>query len=181
MSSEVPSTGAAGAPRREPPSPGNGIGEARKNGRAGNGRNAEARDASLLPGFLARQAAILGILVAIGAGPTHSKAGVEGLEAGAVALGAAWIASLAGAIPLLAPGLRDASEVVSRSLGSIAIRLVVVLVLGLVAGLAGPWDLAVLLVWLAIAHAGLLVADTALARRVLRNVVGPPDQEPFNR
>ena len=181
MSSEVPSTGTAGSPRREPEGPETRATRGGTSGRGPNGRNAETSDASLLPGFLARQAVILGILAAIGAGPTHSKAGVEGLEAGAVALGAAWIASLAGAVPLLAPGLRNAPEVVSRSLGSIAIRLVVVVVLGLVAGLVGPWDLTVLLVWLAIAHAGLLVADTALARKVLRDVVGPPHEEPVNR
>lgn len=122
------------------------------------------------------QVAVLGVLAALGARPTWERAGAEGLEAGAAGLAAAWIASLMGAVPLLAPGLRNAPELVSRALGSIAVRLVAVLALGLAAGLLGPWDPKVLLLWLAIAHAGLLFADTALARRVLRDVVAPSQE-----
>ena len=76
----------------------------------------------------------------------------------------AWLASWIGTIPIHRSRHKSPLDSVSAVMGSIAIRLVVAMVLALAAALSGIFDPAPLLLWVAIAHAGLLVADASYGR-----------------
>jgi phosphoglycerol transferase MdoB-like AlkP superfamily enzyme len=77
-------------------------------------------------------------------------------------------ASVAGTLPLWRARHLPPAHTVSAQLAAMALRLGVVAVLAVAIATAGLVPLPAFLLWLAIAHAGLLFADTAFARSIIR-------------
>lgn len=103
-------------------------------------------------------------LAALGFLPTRRLAGDAGLIGMVAALVADLAASTAGTLPIWWSRHRHPSQTVGAQLGAMGLRLAVVLALGLAIALSGLVPIPAFLVWLAIGHTGLLVADTIFAR-----------------
>lgn len=82
----------------------------------------------------------------------------------AIALVASWV----GTLPVYMTRYRPPLDSISAAMGAIAVRLSVALVLSLVVALSGFFSLPPLLIWVAIAHAAFLVADTTFARALMQ-------------
>lgn len=113
--------------------------------------------------YLTQLAAILALVVALGIPATLRLAGEGGSTAMAVGCLASLAASLAGSLPIYRGFGRPMPAAMPTVMGAIAIRLGVVLFVGLAVALSGLVAPAPFLVWLAVAHAALLVADTPFA------------------
>ncbi len=108
-----------------------------------------------------------GLLLAlwvVGFLPTRHLAPEEGLQGMFIGGCLAWLASWVGTVPIHRSRHKSHLDSMSAVMGSIALRLVVAMVLALAAALSGFLDPAPLLLWVAIAHAGLLVADASYGR-----------------
>jgi len=129
--------------------------------------NGEVRSASrglTFPRYLALALGILVVLWALGTPATRRLGGEAALPAMLIAGASAFAASLVGTLPLYLK--RGAAQVdkVPAVLASTALRLLVVVVLAAAAALSGLVAKKPLLIWVAVSHAGLLVADTLFAR-----------------
>ena len=117
--------------------------------------------------FLALAAAAAALLGAAGWLPTRNLAGGGGLAAMGAALALCWLASAFGGMPvLLAETATAAAGAAPRlpvvvALGSMGVRLAVVVGLALAAALSGLVATQPLLVWTALGYLGLLAIDTA--------------------
>ncbi len=120
------------------------------------------------PRFLTTSAGILAALFAAGYLPTARLAGEEGIMAMATGGGTSLVGSLAGTVPLVMSRSRTPIEAMPVLIGSIALRMVVVVALAALVAWAAPVATKPFLVWVAVSHAGLLVADTIFARGVVR-------------
>lgn len=123
--------------------------------------------------FLGYAAGILALLWVVGYFPTLRLAG----EGGPVAMVAGSLLSLVGSVVGTIPFAfrsRQPGDFVARAMGAIALRLSVLIALALAAALSGFFANAPLLIWVAISHAGLLVADTFFARSQLSDQPGDP-------
>lgn len=89
----------------------------------------------------------------------------------------AWVASWVGTLPVHWARHKSALESMSALMGSIALRLVVAMILALAAALSGFFEAAPVLLWIAICHAGLLVADTSYGRAHMRIKSTAPSPE----
>lgn len=114
--------------------------------------------------YTLQSAGILLALWVVGYWPTLNLAPESGLQGMLVGGCLAWVASWVGTIPVHRSRHKSPLDSMSAVMGSIALRLVVAMVLALAAALSGVFDPAPLLLWVAIAHAGLLVADTSYGR-----------------
>ena len=117
--------------------------------------------------FLALALGMLALLLVLGYWPTRrfgEPAVLAMLAGSAVSL----VASLVGAVPVVLTHGVPLPQSMPAVMGSIALRLAVVLALGLAVALSGWLPKAPFLIWLAISHAGLLVADTTFARQATR-------------
>lgn len=112
--------------------------------------------------FLGLAGGILAALVAAGYYPTRQLGGEEAIAGMAAGCAVSLVASIISSLPVLLLRRLDAARALSLALGIIALRLVVALSLAVALVLSGHFAAAPLLIWLAIAHAGLLVADTRL-------------------
>ena len=97
--------------------------------------------------------------------PTRRLAGADGIAAMLAGCGIGVIASLAGGIPVasgaaLGIGGSGPAARLQATLLALAVRLGVVMALGLAAVLSGWFERAPLLIWIAISHLALLVVDT---------------------
>lgn len=119
-------------------------------------------------GFLKLAAGILAALLIVGYLPTVRLAGDKGITAMLAGCGVSVVGSMAGTIPLLLSRGRTAVEAVPVLLGTIALRLTVVVLLAAAVALAGLVAIKPFLVWVAASHVGLLVADTLYARGEVR-------------
>lgn len=108
--------------------------------------------------------AIMLFLWVVGYWPTRHLAPGSGMIGMAVGGGLAWLASWIGTLPIHGTRHKPVTDSVSAIMGAVALRSVVATVFGLAAALSGLFDPTPLLLWLGIAHAGLLVADTAFGR-----------------
>ncbi len=126
----------------------------------------EARPSYL--GFLKLASAILVGLFVLGYLPTVRSAGEDGVSAMFAGGGVSLAASVAGTVPFLLSQARTPAEAIPAVMGSIALRLAVVVVLATAVVLTGTFAIRPLLVWVAISHAGLLVADTHYGRGRIR-------------
>ncbi|MEM1177233.1 MAG: hypothetical protein AAGM22_02715 [Acidobacteriota bacterium] len=126
---------------------------------------APARDA-YLRFFLLAGATALG-LTALGFLPTRALAGDSALVAMGVAIVVAMAASGAGTLPVYFARLQPPQNTVGAQLGAMALRLMLVLALGASVALSGLVAVKPFLLWLVIAHAALLVADTLFARTMV--------------
>ncbi len=120
--------------------------------------------------FLKLAAAILVGLFALGYLPTVRSAGEDGVPAMFAGGGVSLAASVAGTVPFLLSQARTAVEIMPAVMGSIALRLGVVVVLAAAVVWSGMLATRPLLVWVALSHAGLLVADTLWARGRVRSL-----------
>jgi len=129
--------------------------------------NGEVRSASrgmTFPRFLALALGILVVLWALGFPATRRLGGEAALPAMFVAGSSAFVASLVGTLPLLLKRGTAQVDKVPAVLASMALRLLVVVVLATAAALSGLVARKPLWIWVAVSHAGLLVADTLFAR-----------------
>ena len=115
--------------------------------------------------FLKLAAVILVSLLVLGALPTIRLTGKEGLWAMVMGCGVSLVGSAAGTVPLLMSRGRTQVEALPSVLGSIVLRMAAVIALAAAVALSGLFATKPLLVWVAISHLGLLVADTIFARR----------------
>lgn len=104
--------------------------------------------------------AVLGFL------PTRNLAGDPGLVAMAAALLAGLAASIAGTLPIWWSRHQHPSRSIPNQLGAMALRLLVVVLLGIAFALSGLVHVPTFLIWLAIGHSGLLIADTVFAHSI---------------
>lgn len=116
--------------------------------------------------FAVHALVIVFALAVLGFLPTRRLAGDAGLLGMAAALIADLAASAAGTLPIWWSRHRHPSHSVGAQLGAMGLRLAVVLVLGIAVALSGLVPIPAFLIWLAIGHSGLLVADTLFARSV---------------
>lgn len=115
-------------------------------------------------GFLKLAAGILAALLTLGYLPTVRLAGEKGIWAMLAGCGVSLVGSVAGTMPLLLSRSRNAVEVMPAVIGSIALRLTVVVALAAATAWVGWFANKPFLLWVAISHLGLLVADTRYAR-----------------
>jgi hypothetical protein len=105
-------------------------------------------------------------LAALGFLPTRRIAGDPGLVAMLAALVTTLAASAAGTLPIWKSRCRHPTYSVPAQLGAMALRLVVVIGLGIAVALTGLVPLPAFLIWLGISHSGLLISDTIFARSI---------------
>jgi hypothetical protein len=108
---------------------------------------------------------VLGLAV-LGFLPTRRVAGDPGLLAMLAALVATLAASAAGTLPIWTSRFKHPTYSVPAQLGAMALRLVVVIGLGIAFALTGLVPLPAFLIWLGISHSGLLISDTIFARSI---------------
>ncbi len=124
--------------------------------------------------FLILAGAVVVFVAGVGYVPTKRLAGSDGTLAMAVGCGISLIASAMGAVPVvlarrqMGTDSQAAGRRVTAVMMSMAVRFLVVLMLGVAAALSGLFVTAPLLVWLAISYLALLAADTMFALRVLK-------------
>ncbi|MEM1203522.1 MAG: hypothetical protein AAGN66_09875 [Acidobacteriota bacterium] len=115
--------------------------------------------------FLALSLATVAVLALVGWVPTERLTGDGGLAAMIAAFGVAFVASLAGTVPVILARGQDPAHTVPAVMSSIVLRLAIALA---VAFLLSRWFLEEpLLLWLVITHAALLVVDTRFAMQIL--------------
>ncbi len=119
-------------------------------------------------GYLKALAGILVVLLALGYLPTTRLAGDEGIVAMVAGCGVSLASSVAGTVPFLLSRTWTPVESMPVLMGSIALRLVVAVALATVAALTFELAIKPFLLWVAISHGGLLVADTSYARAQVR-------------
>jgi hypothetical protein len=109
-------------------------------------------------------AALLGYI------PTLRLAGEDALPSMIAGCLVAFLASAIGAIPAARASNRPgvAREGPQVALKAMALRLLSVVVLGAAVGLSGRFETMPLVVWIAIAHAALLIVDTRYALAAVR-------------
>lgn len=122
--------------------------------------------------YLALVAGILGILWLAGYLPTMRLAGHDGVLAMIIGSFLSVLGSLAGTMPFLWFRGQPPVQAVSTIMGAIAIRLAVVIFLALAGALSGLLPNAPFLIWVAISHAGLLIADIYYARNQISSRSG---------
>ncbi len=121
-----------------------------------------------LPRFAVLAFGILLLLWAVGGYPTWRLGGEAALPAMVVGGLLAYIASLVGVVPLVLKRGKAPVEKIPAAMGAMALRVAVVVVLAVAVVLLSGLDKNPLLLWVAISHFGLLVADTLFARGELR-------------
>ena len=106
-------------------------------------------------------------LAALGYPATVRLSGSEGVPAMLAALSAAAVASLVGTVPIYAARHKTPQQAMPSQFGAMAARLAAVSILGVAIAFSGLVPIRPFLIWLAIAHGALLVADTQFARGVV--------------
>lgn len=87
--------------------------------------------------------------------------GVVGMVVGTgISLTASWV----GTLPVYLSRHKPSLDSVSAAMGAIAVRLAVAMILALATALSGFFSPSPLLIWIAVGHAALLVADTVFAQ-----------------
>lgn len=119
-------------------------------------------------GFLKWSGGILAALLTLGYLPTMRLAGERGITAMVAGCGVSLAGSVAGTVPFLLARGRGVTETVPALLGSIALRLIVVMTLAGITAWVGLLANRPFLLWVAVSHVGLLVADTLYARAEAR-------------
>ena len=117
--------------------------------------------------FLVASGLVVAALGALGYAPTVNLAGEAATRAIWPALATAWIASMIGALPIWAARNKGPLEAMPAQFGAMALRLLVILVVGAAVALGGWVDTKPYLIWLVLGHIGLLVTDTIFARSVV--------------
>jgi hypothetical protein len=110
--------------------------------------------------FLMWASAAAAALALLGWVPTRRLAGSEGLPALVAGCAVGLLASLVGGIPVALGRRAGPGAGYQMTMASMAVRLAVVAALGLAAALSGAFEIAPLLLWVAISYMGLLVVDT---------------------
>ncbi|MGB2986147.1 MAG: hypothetical protein WBE26_09720 [Phycisphaerae bacterium] len=105
-------------------------------------------------------------VVLLGYLPTVRLGGTEALPGMLMGCGISLLASMIGAIPVVAAWRGPATKMPLAILMSTAVRFLVVLLLALSVALSGWFDRTPLLIWVALSYLLLLVADTLYAVRL---------------
>ena len=120
-------------------------------------------------GFLALAAAVLAALMIVGYWPTERLAGTEGISAMIVACGLSLLGSAVGALLFLLVQFKTQAEAMPAVLGSIVLRMALVLAVTTAVAWSGVLANRPFLIWVAISHAALLVVDTRYALAEVRS------------
>lgn len=111
--------------------------------------------------FLVWVTVVAAAVAALGAVPTRRLAGEDGIPALLAGCLIGAIASLAGGLPVFfGPPAASPAGRLQATLLAMAVRLGVVLALGLAVALSGWFERVPLLIWIAVSHLALLVVDT---------------------
>ncbi len=124
-------------------------------------------------GFLALAAAVLAVLMILGYLPTERLAGSEGISAMVVACGLSLLASAFGALPFLLIQFKTQAEAMPAVLGSIVLRMALVIAVATAVAWSGILANRPFLIWVALSHAVLLVVDTRYALAEVRSKAAP--------
>ena len=108
------------------------------------------------------------VVAAIGYFPTVRLRGGDGATALAVGCGVSWIASCIGALPTAAAFSARPKQATTAVLASTMIRFVTAIVLVVPLVLSGWFDRAVLVLFVAVSYLMMLLVDTLLAVRIIR-------------
>lgn len=117
--------------------------------------------------FLIFSVGSLALIGALGWVPTQRWVGENAPQIVAAALLVAWIASLVGTVPIVLARNKSPLEAMPSQFGAMAVRLVVILIVGMSIALSGWFETKPFLIWLVIGHITMLVTDTHLARSVV--------------
>ncbi|MEM8930287.1 MAG: hypothetical protein AAGE94_03895 [Acidobacteriota bacterium] len=128
----------------------------------------EATPRRLLDRFVVTALGTASLLAAIGWVPTRRLAGEDGPTAMILALVVALASSGLGTLPVWAVRNKQPRDTVPAQLGAMALRLVALLILAAAVALLARPALQPFLLWLVLAHAALLVADTFFARGIIQ-------------
>lgn len=124
-------------------------------------------------GFLAKAAAVLAALLALGYLPTERLAGAEGVSAMIAACGVSLLGSTVGALPFLLIHFRTQAEAMPAVMGSIVLRMAAVISVATAVAWSGILANPPFLIWVALSHAALLVVDTGYALTEVRSKAVP--------
>jgi ABC-type spermidine/putrescine transport system permease subunit II len=119
--------------------------------------------------YLAFAVGTVALLLAVGQWPTRRLGGEVALAAMVAGCGASLAGSLLGSVPIwLARGI-GLPAVLPAVLGSLALRMAVVIGFGVALVVVAGFETTPLLLWLAISHGALLVGDVWLAIGAVRS------------
>lgn len=118
--------------------------------------------------FVTLAVGALVLLAALGYVPTRRLAGDGATSAMLVGAGLALLASMIGILPLLKVRGRPPAQKIAALMGSIALRLGVVVAAAAAVALAGVLALKPFLVWIALSHLVLVAVDSLFARAEIR-------------
>ncbi len=117
--------------------------------------------------FLALALGICVAILAAGYLPTLRIGGSEAVPAMFAGVAVALVASLAGAVPIFLARDVPTTAAWGPAMGSMGIRLMVALGLGVACALSGLWPVKALLLWVVIGHGAMMVPDTMLSIKIL--------------
>ena len=141
---------------------------------AATGKNrAESHSRRIYGIFLCGAVAMSLLLMAVGYAPTLGQGGEEAVRAMVAGCLASLLGAVAGSLPILLSGGRPIPERMPAVFASIGLRLVVVLGAALALALSGAFAVKPLLLWVVIAHAGLLLVDSTYTVKDLRAPLAP--------
>jgi hypothetical protein len=112
--------------------------------------------------FAGQSAALVAALGLVGWLPTRTLAGPTSIASMAAGCGISLAAALIAGWLVVAAPVESPNARMQRAMLAMAVRVVVVLVLGVAAALSAEFQRAPLLVWLAIAYVGLLPLEVKL-------------------
>lgn len=118
-------------------------------------------------GFLAMATATVALLMLVGLLPTRRLGGEDAVAAMLAGCAVSLVGSILGTVPVALTRDRSMPQAMPAILGSIVLRLGAVIALGVVVATTWQFDPAPLVLWLVIAHAGLLIADTSFTLKLL--------------
>jgi hypothetical protein len=124
-----------------------------------------ARPAAVYPRFLALVVAVTVAVGGIGVVPTRRLAGEDGLHALLAGCLIGLLSSALGGLPIALVRDRTPAGRVLAMVASTAVRLLVVVLLGVAAALSGRFATTPLVLWIAISYAALLGVDAWYAVR----------------
>lgn len=118
-------------------------------------------------GFLAMAAGTVAVLMLVGLLPTRRLGGEDAVAAMLAGCAVSLVGSILGTVPVALARDRSMPQAMPAILGSIVLRLGTVVALGVAVAATGQFDTTALVLWLVIAHAGLLITDTSFTLKLL--------------
>lgn len=119
--------------------------------------------------FVAQVLAVTALLVGVGYVPTQRLEGDEGTRAMLAGCGISCLASMLGAIPVALGRASQVSAALNLATASMALRFLLVMILGVAAVLSGWFAKTPLLIWMGLSYMVLLIVDTRYVLTTIRD------------